>query len=109
MNTGFATEYFERRMRELGHGEHYLLKLRHLVLRPNETRKIDADSEYFFLVEMPDGIRVESKFGLYDLAEDTNEIQYEHFGKIRVTNKTGERVHVRFIQCIPVPCPHDEN
>ena len=74
-------------------------------------KKIDAYSQFYFLIEAGEGLRVESEFGIYDLDFDnnTNEMFYEHQGKIIITNNLKAKYHVKFIQVIPKnkkkPCP----
>jgi len=108
MTIGFACDYLERRMCELGYGDNYLLKFRHMVLWPKATIHIDADNEYWMFVE-GGNVAIKSKFGYYDLGDwALNEQQYEHFGKIEVRNKSGNHNAAKFIQCIPLLCPDNE-
>jgi hypothetical protein len=103
MTIGFALEYTTRRMQELGYGDQYLIKFRHLILQPYEERALSAYNEYFMLVDADEGLRISSDFGLYDLAEEkSNELQYEHFGKIQITNREPKIRSVKFIQVIPI-------
>jgi len=104
MTVEFALDYIPRRMRELGFGNDYLTRWRHLELDPEEVLKIDADNEFFYLISpgLVD-ITVHSKFGTFNLKDiGITELQYEHRGKIEVTNfSTAERALVLFIQVIP--------
>lgn len=107
MTVGFALDYIEKRMKVIGYGANYLLKFRHLVLQPSETRKVQAFNEYYLLIEENAYITIVSDFGLYDTGTTiTNELQYEHFGKIRMTNKREAVTSAKFIQVIPL---HKEN
>ena len=102
MTTDLATEYIPRRMQELGHGDSYHLRFRHLLLQGGEVRVLMGYGQLFLLVEPPDDIRVESDMGLFDLSEAaTDEFQYEHQGRITITNLSGLNNHARFIQVIP--------
>jgi len=109
MTIALALEYIPRRMRELGYGDRYSIRLRHLVLRPGEKRKLDAHGEIFLLVTGSQDITVKSEFGIYDpISEAINELQYEHQGLIRVRNYSPQQQAVQFIQLIPQkeqPCP----
>ena len=102
MNTPFAIDYVPRRMRELGFGNNYLTRWRHFQLEPAGTLRIDADNEFFLLINPNRNISVRSKFGVYDLSDPgINEMQYEHRGKIDVVNNSRAYMMVLFIQVIP--------
>ena len=102
MTTNFALEYIPRRMQELGVNNNYLLKFRHLVIQPNDIVVVDAYNEYFLLVQAGNDLKVKSEFGVYDLFDTgINEQQYEHQGKITITNTSKILKHIKFIQVIP--------
>lgn len=102
MTTNFALDYIPRRMQELGVNNNYLLKFRHLVIQPNDIVIVDAYNEYFLLVQAGNDLRVKSEFGVYDLFDTgINEQQYEHQGKITITNTSKILKHIKFIQVIP--------
>ena len=89
-------------MAELGHGDHYHIRFRHFVLVAKEQISIEAVEQLFMLVEPMGAVNIESAFGMYDLTVDnSNELQYEHQGTIRIANYTSRLQHVRFIQVIP--------
>ena len=102
MTTDLALEYIPRRMKELGYDDNYSIRFVHLVLQPSELRLIEASCEFFILVEEPAKVNIDSDMGIFDLAfTATNELQYEHQGIIKVTNKGNTIANVRFIQVIP--------
>lgn len=104
MTEEFAIGYIiPGRLEELGYGKNYLTpKCRHFSLYAGEIRTIDAYNEYFFLIHADIEIAVNSEFGSYNLNDDTiNEQQYEHQGKIILTNNSGNLKHIKFIQVIP--------
>jgi hypothetical protein len=102
MTAELATDYIARRMKELGYGNNYYLRFRHLVLRAKEKRKIEAPNQLFLLINPHDDIAVKSDFGIYDATvENINECQYEHQGSIQVRNYAAITAHARFIQAIP--------
>ena len=104
MNEGTAIEIAESKMRELGVGEDYILRYRHLRLDPKEKRKLRGENHLYILISPEHEIKVASKAGIYDLSDTgINEIQYIHRGLILVENLVKMRVDVRFIQVIPVP------
>jgi hypothetical protein len=48
-------------------------------------------------------IRIESDVGLFDVNEDhANEMQYEHRGRIKITNLSLSPTNARFLQAIPI-------
>ncbi len=105
MTHELTSEYISRRMCELGYGSNYTIRMRHLVLQPTEERTIKSHNQFFFLVEPPCNVRIESTAGLFDLSDDySNELQYEHRGDITITNHSIFMTHVRFIQVIPQKC-----
>ena len=102
MTVNFAMEYLPKRMCELGYGNDYTIRLRHLLLQPLEVRTLNGYGQLFLLIEPAIDIRIESDTGFYDLSEyRTNEMQYEHQGEIVITNLSIIRTHVIFIQVIP--------
>ncbi|TCZ68355.1 hypothetical protein [Flaviaesturariibacter aridisoli] len=108
MTSEIALDYIRRRMQEMGHREHYLLRLRHLLLRPGEVRELIAYGQLLVLMETSDSIRIESDVGLYDLSDDqAQEIQYEHRGYIRVINLSVSPTSVRLLQAIPQNSTND--
>jgi len=103
MTINYALEHIPRRMRELEINDNYFLKFKHFVIPPNDDKVIDGYNEYFFLVQAGNDLRVRSEFGVYDLFDTgINEIQYEHQGKITITNPSDGYKHIKFIQVIPI-------
>lgn len=103
MTIDFALAYIPRRMQELGFGNDYLLKARHLVLQAGEQREIDAVNQFFILVDEVNEVNITSEFGIYDLFQlQTNELQYEHQGNMIIKNYSQEVKHIRLIQAIPL-------
>ena len=103
MTSDLALDYISRRMREMGYGKNYLIRLRHVILKVGEVREITAYNQMFLLIEPTENIRIESDVGLFDLSENhANEMQYEHRGRIRITNLSVSPTNARFLQAIPV-------
>ena len=102
MHPEFAITYIKRRMQELGHGDNYLLKYRHLVIPPAETIEVDADNDFYYLIGHALNASISSATGVYDLADRAlNELQHEHQGRITIVNKTKRQIALRFMQAIP--------
>jgi len=103
MTSDLALDYIARRMNEMGFGKKYLIRFRHVLLKLGETREITAYNQIFLLIEPMPNIRIESDVGLFDLTEDhANEMQYEHRGRIKITNLSLTPTNARFLQAIPI-------
>lgn len=102
MNVEFAIEYAKRRMKELGYGDEFIIRWRHLQLSENETVVLPGNNEFYLLINPVAAVKVSSKTGVYDQADGSiNEMQYEHRGKTVVQNKEKGFQFVLFIQLIP--------
>ncbi|MCC7302513.1 MAG: hypothetical protein IT233_07725 [Bacteroidia bacterium] len=89
-------------MRELGHGDRYSLRFRHLVLQPSEKVELPSYNQFYILIEEAQDVSVKSELGTFDLSLDNvNEMLYEHQGLVEVKNKSDSIKHIRFIQVIP--------
>lgn len=106
MTIDLAIEYIPRRMKDLGFGNEYYLRFRHLILQPTEKLDIAADNQFFILVDEVSDVTINSDLGYYDLADPvTNEQVYEHQGSITIQNNSEVKKSVRFIQVIPKNIP----
>lgn len=102
MTFDFALEYIPRRMKELGHGTDYYLRLKHLIFNPVETRIFDAGNDLIIIVQLGFNLTVESDMGIADLTSTIpRECQYEHTGFLTITNKGEFDSDLQFIQVIP--------
>lgn len=103
MEEGTAMKIAEHKMKELGVGENYILRYRHLRLDPNEVREIKGENHLYIMTYPFFNITVSSKAGVYDLEDDgINELQHVHRGIIKLENKSSGRLDVKFIQVIPI-------
>lgn len=101
MNEGTAIEIARYKMCELGI-DNYVLRYRHLNLKETEKRIIKAENHLFIFIDPQIDIKIESKAGVYDLKDKTNqEQQHVHRGIITVTNQSASQNNARFIQVIP--------
>ncbi len=101
MTIEFALAYIPRKMREMGFGDDYMIKFRHIILKPQQQQVIRAYSQFYLLVDQPQ-VSITSDFGTYDLLEtNSNEIIYEHQGLITIKNNSTDYYRIRFIQVIP--------
>jgi hypothetical protein len=115
MNLAFALDYIPRRMREMGFGDRYVTRYRHLRLNDAESIIIKAHNQLLLFIEVSaasglyvirgdpsDGIKIESERGVFDINDTTiNEQQHEHSGEVKVSNSSGALTYVLFIQAIP--------
>jgi hypothetical protein len=102
MTIDLAIEYIPRRMKDLGFGNDYYLRFRHLILQAGEKLDIAADNQFFILVDEVSDVSINSDLGYYDLSDPvTNEQCYEHQGSISILNNSASKKSIRFIQVIP--------
>jgi hypothetical protein len=102
MTAAFALDFIPRRMAELGYSPTYLTRWRQLQLDGQGVLKIDASNEFYYLIKPNLDFVVESQFGINDLTDTSiKEMQYEHRGKITITNKSNLPQLIQFIQVIP--------
>jgi hypothetical protein len=102
MTIALAIEYIPRRMRDLGFENNYYLRFKHLIIQPFEKMDVDAENQFYILVEEIADISIISDCGHYDLADTRiNEQSYEHQGTITIENQSSQFKHIRFIQVIP--------
>ncbi|MBI1836442.1 MAG: hypothetical protein HYR91_04165 [Flavobacteriia bacterium] len=103
MTDGLAIEIAKKKMLELEVGENYLLRFRHLVLIPDESRIVKAPNDILILLLPDENIRVVSKTGAFDLTDKgISEMQYVYSGTITIQNLNQKLpVHVKLLQVIP--------
>jgi hypothetical protein len=102
MNIGFVLDQIPRRMKELGYGNNYYTRIRHFNLSASQEILINAMTDYYYLIEENQNLKMESHLGIYDTANNKiNEMQHEHHGQITITNKSIENIQVILIQVIP--------
>lgn len=102
MNEGTAIEMAKEKMKEQC-VEEFILRYRHFRLDANEKRVVRAENQVFVLTYPFYNLKLKSKSGLYDLADDgLNELQHVHTGIIELENQSSVRLDVKFIQAIPI-------
>ncbi|HEV8283821.1 MAG TPA: hypothetical protein VGQ09_05910 [Chitinophagaceae bacterium] len=98
----YTIEYIPRRMKELGYGTDYHLRIKYLSLAPSEVRNVEAYNQLLILVEVGNNAKIESEMGTFDYTDiNLRENQFEHTGLITVTNKSVDIVNIQYIQVIP--------
>ncbi len=102
MTAEFAIDFIPRRMKELGYGADYLVRWRQFQVEMNSILDIDAQNEYYYLVNPGNNYEITSKFGVYNINDTSiNELQFEHRGKIRIKSFSPVPLLINFIQVIP--------
>lgn len=102
MTEGAAIEIIKCQMLELGVGENYILRYRHLKLAPSEKRILKGENNLYVIIDFPTRLKVESKAGIFDMADkQINEQQHIHRGVITVLNQIADYTDAKFIQVIP--------
>lgn len=111
MNIAFALDFIPRRMKELGYGENYITRYRHILVESGITQVLQVHNQYLYFIS-PEVINVSirSKRGIFNLLDySINEQQHEHSGKVEINNLTGQPVFALFIQVIPQNKSKHEN
>lgn len=109
MNIAFALDYIPRRMQELGHGDNYVTRYRHIRVEDKEALTLKARNQLLFFIS-PEvmNLHIKSSRGFFSLTDYTiNEQQHEHSGNVSVHNDTGQNMYVLFIQVIPKHKPKE--
>jgi hypothetical protein len=106
MVTAFALKYISRRMSELGYGDNYHLRWRHIIIPGGQELLFEAGDDIFIIIQpaiIPDDpIRVKSERGVLNTFYPLhNEAVFEHTGVIRFDNSTGFTRPIYMIQVIP--------
>lgn len=104
MTEPFILSYIPYRVKELGYSK-YHFRYRDLLIEAGSMRIIDAYNQIFFLIGDPEGVLIESDYGMYD-ASGTNGIgtdnTHQHKGEIMISNPGAIARQVKFIQLIIV-------
>jgi hypothetical protein len=106
MNFSFALDSIPRRMKEMGYGENYLTRYRHVRIEKTPATVFKAHNQLLLFIEPLDSIKIESEKGVYNMLDTkVNEQQHEHSGIVTITNSNGGAVYILFIQVIPLNKP----
>ncbi len=101
MTHEFALWYIPIRMKELGIVNYYV-RYRCLNVSPAVTMTIEAWNEYYYAIDVPALFDIKSKAGQCNFQDSRlTELQFEHRGKITLTNLGKVNSILRFIQVIP--------
>ena len=103
MNELLAIEFARFRMRELGIGDNYTIRVRHLYIKTGESQTIKAGKDVLIFYNLASFQRIQSRAGFYDMTfPDSNEMQYVHSGEVTLTNlNESSPTSFIFLQVIP--------
>jgi hypothetical protein len=88
------------RISELGY-HNYHVRYRDLSIKESSSEEIKAYNELWFIVGDPQGLVVESAYGLFDsTGEYVFDNVHQHRGEITITNPDAEVKRIKFIQLI---------
>jgi hypothetical protein len=104
MSEQFILEYIHQRIKQLGYSK-YHLRYRDLIIEQNSSMRIQAANELYFICGEPEGLSVESEYGVYDTIAaglPVLENAHQHRGEIVITNPNAPDKRIKFIQVIIV-------
>lgn len=103
MNELLAIEIARLKMQELGFGNNYTIRVRHLHLLSGQIREIKSGNDVLIFYNLGTFMRIESKAGIFDTTfPQSNEMQYVHSGIVTLTNlHEFSPVDFLFLQIIP--------
>lgn len=103
MTEGLASEIAEEKMRQIGlKRKHYMLRYRHLRFAEQGKQVLKGENQFFIVINVPKGVKVQSKAGLFDLQDSgLSELQHVHRGLTWVTCENTSTTDVILLQIIP--------
>lgn len=102
MSEQFILGYIPQRLKELAFSS-YHLKYRDLSVEAEGSVTIEAYNDLFFIVDEPQGVIVQSDYGVYDsVSVEQTENVHQHRGEIMIDNPGETDKRIRFIQVIIV-------
>jgi hypothetical protein len=120
MTEQFIYNYIPGRIKQLEYNNYYL-QFKDLVLDPairevffdfdlgqsNDTnapfvKEIISNNTLYFIIDVPDGVIVESDYGQYNTEANDIDQTYEHRGTILIRNYDNDFKRIKFIVCVLV-------
>lgn len=105
MTEQFILGYVPERIKQLGYNR-YHLRYRSMMVKQHSSIRIPAYNELFFIIDDPEGLIVESDYGVYDTTSNQVLPIYEntlqHRGEIVISNPAAGDRKIKFIQVIIV-------
>ncbi len=88
------------KIRQLGYEKYHTL-YRDMTLSGNSTQRIAAYNDLYFIVDSPQGIIIESDYGIYDSTGNfLSDHAHIHKGEITLTNPGAASRRIQFIQVV---------
>lgn len=102
MTEEFILEYIPIRIKELGYSN-YHIRPRDFMIKGNSMKTLTAYNELYFIVGEPQGLLIESDYGVYDSTGSfIEENACMHRGEINITNQDTDPKRIKMIQIIIV-------
>jgi hypothetical protein len=100
MTETFIASLIPEKVKQLGYSK-YHLRYRDLTIKQNSKVVINGWNNLFFLVDDPQGISIESEYGIYDTTGAyISDNAHLHRGEIEIANPQNCSIRVKFIQVI---------
>lgn len=99
MSEQMILELIPRRMKQLEYRT-WDVRYRDLMLKAGTNLHLDAFNQLWFIIDDPQGLKVESDYGLYDTASGdfVFENSHMHKGQLVITNPETVARKIKFIQ-----------
>ena len=120
MTEQFIYHYVPGRVKQLEYNNYYY-QFKDFVLHPAERqifydfdlgtnidtyepfkKEIISNNALYFIIDVPDGVVVESDYGQYNTQENNIDQSYEHRGTILIRNHDNDFKRIKFIVCVLV-------
>jgi hypothetical protein len=102
MSEQFILDFIPRRIEELGYKD-FKIRYRDFLVEENSSKTILAYNSLYFLAGDPQGVVIESYYGLYDTINfEAEDNIHQHRGEIVITNPGTDKKRIKFIQVIIV-------
>jgi hypothetical protein len=102
MTEQLIIQFIPERVKQLGFAQ-YHLRYRDMVIEKQSAKSVQAWNELYFIVDDPEGVVVESDYGIYDSTETpVEENAHQHRGEIVIKNKSSKGRRIKFVQVIIV-------
>ena len=100
MSEPFILSIIPERIRQLGY-HNYHIRYRDVSVKANAKVILAAFNELWFISGDPNGIKVESGYGMYDsTGVYVYDNTHQHRGEITITNPDTDNKRIKFIQVI---------
>ena len=100
MTEEFILGYIPERVKQRCY-QKYHVRYKDLTIGGASNQTIISYTDHYFIVDDPEGLVIESDYGIYDSTGDFlfNNV-HEHKGEIRISNPNADSKRIKFIQLI---------